>query len=70
MLYISTDYVSDVRNPPYQHDSPTNPLNDYGISKLDREKIVLNLNQGITFEMTKTILYLYGRKFYAKLLNL
>ena len=39
-------------------------------SKLDREKIVLNLNQGITFEMTKTILYLYGRKFYAKLLNL
>ena len=54
MLYISTDYVFDGQNPPYHHDSPTNPLNDYGISKLDGEKVVLNLNQGIMFKMTKT----------------
>merc|ERR1711962_107951 len=44
MLYISTDYVFDGKNPPYKHDSPTNPLNDYGISKLDGEKVVLEQN--------------------------
>ena len=46
MLYISTDYVFDGKNPPYQHDSEPNPLNDYGISKLDGEKVVLDVNQG------------------------
>ena len=46
MLYISTDYVFDGRNPPYQHDSSTNPLNDYGIFKLEGEKVVLDQNEG------------------------
>lgn len=45
MLYISTDYVFDGRNPPYQHDSSTNPLNDYGIFKLEGEKVVLDQNE-------------------------
>ena len=44
MLYISTDYVFDGKTPPYKHDSATNPLNDYGISKLDGEKVVLAEN--------------------------
>ena len=46
MIHISTDYVFDGKNPPYQHDSEPNPLNDYGISKLDGEKVVLDVNQG------------------------
>lgn len=46
MLYISTDYVFDGKNPPYNHDSPTNPLNDYGLSKLDGEKVVLQESKG------------------------
>ena len=50
MLYISTDYVFDGQNPPYHHDSPANPLNDYGISKLDGENVVLNQNLGIMFK--------------------
>jgi len=44
MVYISTDYVFDGKTPPYKHDSLTNPLNDYGISKLDGEKVVLEQN--------------------------
>jgi len=44
MIYISTDYVFDGKNPPYKHDSLPNPLNDYGISKLDGEKVVLEQN--------------------------
>ena len=40
MIYISTDYVFDGKNPPYSHDSVPNPINDYGVSKLDGEKVV------------------------------
>lgn len=41
LLYISTDYVFDGKNPPYLPDAPTNPLNAYGITKRDGEKMVL-----------------------------
>ena len=44
MLYISTDYVFDGKSPPYTHESLPNPLNDYGLSKLDGEKAVLAEN--------------------------
>ena len=41
MLYISTDYVFDGKSPPFNHDSPTNPLNEYGRMKRDGENAVL-----------------------------
>jgi S-adenosylmethionine synthetase len=41
MVYISTDYVFDGNNPPYGESDETNPLNFYGKSKLDGEKVVL-----------------------------
>ncbi len=44
LLYISTDYVFDGKSPPYHPDSVTNPLNFYGQSKLDGEKVVLEAN--------------------------
>lgn len=41
IVYISTDYVFDGKNPPYSHQDEPNPLNFYGKSKLDGEKVVL-----------------------------
>ncbi|KAM4545243.1 methionine adenosyltransferase 2 subunit beta isoform 1-T1 [Odontesthes bonariensis] len=40
LLYISTDYVFDGRNPPYGEDDSPNPLNMYGRSKLEGEREV------------------------------
>lgn len=42
LIYISTDYVFDGTEPPYQVDSLPNPLNDYGLSKRAGEKAVLS----------------------------
>ncbi|MBN2322384.1 MAG: SDR family oxidoreductase [Spirochaetes bacterium] len=39
-LYMSTDYVFDGTAPPYSPESPVNPLNLYGKSKLGGEKAV------------------------------
>ncbi|XP_041863894.1 methionine adenosyltransferase 2 subunit beta isoform X2 [Melanotaenia boesemani] len=41
LLYISTDYVFDGRNPPYGEDDAPNPLNMYGRSKLEGEREIL-----------------------------
>lgn len=41
LLYISTDYVFDGRNPPYSPDSPVNPLNEYGRQKLEGERRIM-----------------------------
>ena len=40
MLYISTDYVFDGTSPPYQPLDEPNPLNKYGKSKLQGEKVM------------------------------
>jgi len=44
VLFISTDYVFDGTSAPYNEDDQTNPLNDYGLSKLEGEKIALSIN--------------------------
>jgi len=41
ILSISTDYVFDGTQPPYQPDDAPNPLNAYGRSKLDGEQALL-----------------------------
>ncbi|CAL1611667.1 unnamed protein product [Knipowitschia caucasica] len=40
LVYISTDYVFDGRNPPYGEDDSPNPLNLYGRSKREGEREV------------------------------
>ena len=40
MLYISTDYVFDGTDPPYRPLDEPNPLNKYGKSKLQGEKVM------------------------------
>lgn len=46
VVFISTDYVFDGTKPPYKPGDPTCPLNKYGQSKADGEKIVLASNPG------------------------
>jgi dTDP-4-dehydrorhamnose reductase len=41
-VYISTDYVFDGTKPPYKIEDSTNPLNKYGMSKLNGETVTLN----------------------------
>ncbi|MEM0513895.1 SDR family oxidoreductase [Pseudoalteromonas sp. YIC-827] len=40
LIFISTDYVFDGRNPPYAEDAKTNPLNLYGQSKARSEALL------------------------------
>jgi dTDP-4-dehydrorhamnose reductase len=46
LLFISTDYVFDGRTPPYAEDAKPNPLNAYGLGKLEGEKICLASSAG------------------------
>lgn len=41
LLYLSSDYVFDGTCPPYFPDSPTCPVNAYGLSKLEGEQAIL-----------------------------
>lgn len=40
MIYISTDFVFDGKNPPFFEDSVPNPVGYYGFTKYEGEKIV------------------------------
>lgn len=42
LIHISTDYVFDGKLPPFSPETDTNPLQNYGISKLISEKRVIN----------------------------
>ena len=42
LIHLSTDYVYDGLNPPFNPSSLTNPLQNYGISKLISEKRILS----------------------------
>ena len=44
-LYVSTDYVFDGKNNPYDELDQTNPLNYYGQTKLESEKLILSINE-------------------------
>lgn len=48
LIYISTDYVFDGKNPPYREEDMPSPLNLYGKTKLEGEKAVLENNLGKT----------------------
>eukprot|EP00835_Amoeboradix_gromovi_P003451 NODE_228_length_13820_cov_0.664893.p4 type:complete len:296 gc:universal NODE_228_length_13820_cov_0.664893:13355-12468(-) len=47
LIFISTDYVFDGKQPPYFPTDLTNPLSDYGKSKVIAENCVLGYKKGI-----------------------
>lgn len=52
LLYISTDYVFDGKNPPYSEDDEPNPVNVYGKSKLQGEDFVKRLSSSIILRVS------------------
>lgn len=46
VIYISTDYVFDGKNAPYKETAVPTPLNAYGKSKLEGEKVALAEGKG------------------------
>ena len=50
VIYLSTDYVFDGNDAPYEVDAKPNPLNAYGKTKLEGEKVTLDINKGKSSE--------------------
>jgi len=70
IIYFSTDYVFDGQNPPYSEESKPNPLNYYGITKLEAEKKILEREKNLVVRVSG----LFGishtnNKFINKLVN-
>lgn len=65
-IYISTDFVFDGMNGPYHETSETNPLNVYGRTKLEAEKIVAKMSSSA---IVRTIL-VYGQPIDASRSNI
>lgn len=42
MLYVSTDYVFDGKDGPYDEEASVNPISVYGMHKMEAERLVLN----------------------------
>ncbi len=62
-IYISTDYVFDGSKPPYKIEDQPNPLNNYGITKYEGEKVTIEASNGKSFEKYFFIIY-YLLKFF------
>ena len=71
LVHISTDYVFDGRATiPYKEDSPANPQNVYGASKLEGEKQALQLNPDVLIIRTSWVYSSYGKNFVKTMMRL
>jgi len=52
IIYFSTDYVFDGNNPSYDEESKPNPVNYYGITKLQAEKMVLKREENLVIRVS------------------
>lgn len=67
LIYISTDYVFDGSGTtPYETDHETGPLNEYGRSKLEGEKLVQQLCPKHFIVRTSWVFGAYGRGNFVK----
>jgi len=62
LVYVSTDYVFDGNSGMYYEDSVTNPLSNYGKSKLEGEKMVQNFSPHWCIARTSTPFGLHSTK--------
>jgi dTDP-4-dehydrorhamnose reductase len=60
IVFISTDYVFDGKNGPYREEDQTNPINLYGKTKLEGERLVELSNLEYIIART-TVLYGWGK---------
>ncbi|MGM9903601.1 MAG: dTDP-4-dehydrorhamnose reductase [Enterococcus sp.] len=65
LVYISTDYVFDGKkeNEEYLEDDPTNPLNEYGRTKLLGEQAVQEILEDYYIIRTSWVFGVYGHNF-------
>ena len=68
IIHISTDYVFDGEDGPYKEEDTTNPLNVYGLSKLESEKLLLDHSEN-SLVIRSNVLYDYSSKSEASFLN-
>ena len=68
IIQISTDYVFDGKDCPYEEKDITNPINVYGASKIESEKILLE-NSKDSLIIRTNVLYDYSQNTSASFLN-
>ena len=71
MVYISTDYVFDgTKQTPYHPDDATNPLNNYGKTKLMGEEAVKKYCKSYYIARTAWLYGIHGKNFVETMLSL
>jgi dTDP-4-dehydrorhamnose reductase len=70
LIHISTDYVFDgLRSTPYPPEAPTNPINVYGASKLEGEKLVSSAAPGAVIVRSGWLYSMTGKSFLSTILT-
>lgn len=71
LIHVSTDFVFDGESPhPYLPDAPTNPLGEYGRSKLAGEQAVRQALPSVLIMRTGWVYSRYGNNFVKTMLRL
>ena len=70
-IHISTDYVFDgYSSIPYKENDPTNPVNQYGLTKLSGEHLALNMNPDTIIIRTSWVYSEFGNNFVKTMIRL
>lgn len=71
LIHISTDYVFNGQSPvPYKEEAPTEPVNQYGASKLEGEQLCLQYHPQAIIIRTAWVFSSYGKNFVKTMMRL